>query len=659
MKILSLSLENFQGIRSFSLDLCGNSAEIFGDNATGKTTIYNAFTWLLFGKSSTGAKNFSPKTRSGSDDLHNVDHAVEASIELPGGTHMRLRKVFHEIYRRKRGSATEEFSGHGTDYFIDGVPTSESAYNGTLERICGGAEVMKMLSMVDYFPEGMTWSARRKLLIEICGDISDNDVIAENDELHAFLELLQKPGASALADRYSVEDFQAILRRQMADVNKQLQIIPSRIDEAKRAIPDIGSVGGQTVAQLDQSIESIRAEIAMQENAKSAGGDSVAKSDAAKRLLEAEKAMTEAERVFTEAAREQYAGQSEKQRELSSKIQTAKLELSGCNSKSTQKSRDIANLTAQRDALVKKYNAKASEAWAGDTICAVCQQPLPLDQIENAKAAFNLQKSQALEAINKDGQHCSQGEINKHTAELRALEARAAELAPEIDGYEKELAIVEAQIAAAPRFADSDEYALLTRSIEEAKAASLRVQSSASQSVQEVDAQIQRLRDRLCGVEESKAKLQQSEKQTARVAELDAEEKKLSAQYEKMEQSMFLCDTFVRTKASMLTQRINEHFRHVCFRLFVDQINGGQKEDCEVMIPTPSGTLVPFATANNAARINAGLEIIGVLSRHFGVSLPVFVDNAESVTALDSSGIGQLISLVVSAVDPELRMEVA
>ena len=89
--------------------------------------------------------------------------------------------------------------------------------------------------------------------------------------------------------------------------------------------------------------------------------------------------------------------------------------------------------------------------------------------------------------------------------------------------------------------------------------------------------------------------------------------------------------------------------------MFIEQINGGVKEDCEVMVPGEA-KLVPYTLANNAARINAGLEIIDALSRHWDTELPVFVDNAESVTQLQDIA-PQVIRLVVSEADRVLRLE--
>lgn len=146
MRINTLHIENFQGIRDATFDLGGHSASIYGDNGTGKTTVFNAITWLLFDRASTGAKNFTPKTRGPGGDLHHLEHMAEAQFIMDDGRLVQLRKVFHENYKKKRGAATAEFDGHSIDFYIDGVPVKEKEYTATLQALCGGAEKMKMLT---------------------------------------------------------------------------------------------------------------------------------------------------------------------------------------------------------------------------------------------------------------------------------------------------------------------------------------------------------------------------------------------------------------------------------------------------------------------------------------------------------------------------------
>ena len=146
-----------------------------------------------------------------------------------------------------------------------------------------------------------------------------------------------------------------------------------------------------------------------------------------------------------------------------------------------------------------------------------------------------------------------------------------------------------------------------------------------------------------------------AEKQVARKTELEAHGKELSKQFDDTEKALYLADLFTKTKVGMLTEKINEKFKSVSFQLFVEQINGGLKEGCEVLVPGEGGRMIPYAYANNAARINAGLEIIGVLSDYWKLKLPVVLDNAESNThplKIDT----QVIKLYVSEADKELRL---
>ena len=119
---------------------------------------------------------------------------------------------------------------------------------------------------------------------------------------------------------------------------------------------------------------------------------------------------------------------------------------------------------------------------------------------------------------------------------------------------------------------------------------------------------------------------------------------------------MYQCDNFTREKVKRITDNINKKFKKVRFRLFSEQINGGLKNDCAVMIPCEDGRLVPFSAANNAARINAGIELIGIFGEHWGIHMPLFIDNAESVTHIANTDT-QLIRLVVSEKDKKLRIE--
>ena len=189
LKLISLTLKNFKGIRSFHLDARGENARVFGDNATGKTTLFDSFLWLLFDKDSQNKKDFSIKTLDGNGkEMHNLEHEVEGMFSLDGRT-ITLRKVFTEKWTRKRGSATSEFTGHETNYFIDGVPVKKKEYVDRVDQIVK-EDIFKLLTSPSFFNEQVKWQDRRKILLEICGDISDMDVIASESKLSSLPGIL-------------------------------------------------------------------------------------------------------------------------------------------------------------------------------------------------------------------------------------------------------------------------------------------------------------------------------------------------------------------------------------------------------------------------------------------------------------------------------------
>lgn len=656
MKLLTLKLENFQGLKSEEFNFNGQSASIYGDNATGKTTVFNAITWLLFGKASTGAKNFTPKTKGPDGDVHYLDHAAEATFKLNDGRIITLRKVFHEVYKKKRGSATEEFDGHTIDFYIDGVPTKEKEYEATMLSLCGGSvEKMKMLTMPNYFPEEMSWDARRKILLEVCGNVSDEDVIASTSELKDLPKFLLKPGTTN--QYYDVDEYKKIASAKKSEINKQLQEIPGRIDEAQRAIPDITGLDPKAIDQKIQELNKQKSELEM-EKAQALSGDlttmAIRKqiSEANTRLAEARAAYAAKTSSLNEGTYAAINSLKRDQITVTNRIQDAKADL-----ERTQ--RTIERLKSHRESLINDYMAIQRETWdESKEICPTCHRPLPEEEIQKLREAFNLQKSRRLEQINLQGQReCSKEMIAELEQKANALREQIKKDEQLIEDYELQLKALQSQLKTPAPFESTEEYANIMAEIarlrEEENSKSGQMEAIAAKYTEKIQALNEQIREQ----EQLKTKIFIAESQKERIAELTAREKELSRQYEELERGIYLCEVFTKTKVRLLDDKINSKFKSVRFRLFQEQLNGGIKDDCEVMIPTEDGSMVPFTFANNAARINAGLEIIDTLSKHWNLTMPVFIDNAESVTRLLKMDT-QVIRLVVSEPDKKLRLEV-
>lgn len=658
MKLLSMKLENFQGIRFLDLEFPdGCSGSIYGDNGTGKTTVFNALTWLLFDKASTGAKDFSPKTRGADGEgVHHLNHGVTASFRQESGEVVSFQKVYHEVYKKKRGSAQEERDGHTVDYFVNGVPTKEKDYTATILSLCGGdAEKPKMLTMPDYFAEQLPWKTRRTILLDVCGSVSDQEVINSSAELRELPAYLAIPGTSGRM--YGIDEYRKITSARLKSLNEQISAVPGRIDEAEKAIPDLAGMNEEAV---NSSIRLTSEELAsLQLQRANAASDDAHGAEIRKQIADTELRISESRLAYLQQCNRELSEKNSKAMEAEKNVsihRIAKMDLEAELRRAREK---LAAVSAKRDEIMKAWRRVNAETLSESVkICPTCGRELPEDKLEKIVSDFNLSKSRRLAELNRKGKtEASKGMIADLNSEIQELEQKVTMESAAVDEAVKASAEAKRLAVSPEPYESTEEYAGYQEQL-----AALRNQlenstRSASETVALLDAQIASVRERERSYTDLKVKFSIAATQKARICELETEERRLSEEYSVTEHGLYLCEVFTRTKVDMLTEKINQKFKRVRFRLFETQQNGGLKEGCDVMVPTDAGNLVPYADSNNAARINAGLEIINTLSDHWGVKLPVMVDNAESITRLEPIDT-QVIRLVVSEPDKSLRLKV-
>lgn len=645
MRLISLTLKNFQGVKDLTITPNGKDFAVYGDNGTGKTTIFNAFTWLLFDKPSTGAKNFTPKTKTSDGDVHGLDHTASAVLEH-GGKRISLTKTFREIYKKERGSIREEFDGHTTEYFVDGVPVKEKEYAETVGGMWGSdAELAKILTMSEYFSEVLPWEKRRTVLLELCGGVCDGDVFATKEEL---IDL-----ASALEGR-SVEDMIKIQRARMTTVNKRLSEIPGRLDEAQRGAED---ANGIDVDALQRSLDEIEDEkrVLIEERAMIA---TTATEEKRKELASLDVEMSEASAAHHTAYIEHVSAAREIISAARERLANVEDETRRLDKKRTDAIRNKETLERRRTELLAEYGKVSALVFDETaTICPCCHRPLPEDEVAKMREAFNLDRSTRLVEINERGKKDASREmIDACDVEIRELSERLSVQNGVLAEAKKAVREAEAEMPAMQYFEDTEAYRVIKARkdavlAEIADGAKIYADALAAQ-----DGKIRAANERVNAIRDDVARYNAAVRAKKRVDELLAEQKQLAVEYEDAECLTYLCELFIKTKVSLLTDQINRRFKNVRFSLFCEQINGGLKEECEVLVPSADGALVPFTFASHAARINAGIEIISALSDHFGVEMPLFIDNAESVTRI-APGTTQRILLTVSEKDKVLRAE--
>lgn len=642
-----LRLVNFKGVRDLTIQF-GEHTEIFGDNATGKTTIFDSFLWLLFDKDSQNKKDFEIKTLDANGKvLPGLDHEVEGTLVI-NGMSVTFRKVFSEKWTKKRGSATAEFTGHTTDYYIDGVPVKLKEYKERVDRI-GDEAIFKLLTNPAYFNEVLDWKERRKVLLEIAGDVSDADIVSSNEALAQLPSILGNK---------SIDDLRKIITARRAEINKELEKIPVRIDEAQRSKPD---TSGLNEAQLDVKIAQLQSDIEAKEMELSriqSGGEIAVQE---RRLREIESELIAIKNQVQEGALTAVRNQSSRVQEIENAISQINFEIRQAENHISSNNSVITSKRDEAALLKEQWYRIDAETFQDthDTSCPACGQDLPADRVkaahDKALADFNVNKSERQERITATGKRLM-AEVNKLEQENAELQNSITEKTSEretetllLEQAKRELEALQDKVQDVSTHPD---YIAKQAEHESVSAALQSLRESVQTSLDRVRLTLMDLRSELRTVEAQKASFAQVAALDERIAELGEQERKLAQEYERLEEQLYMTEEFIRTKVNLLESRINSKFKFARFKLFETQINGGLQETCQTLyngVPYGSGL-------NNAARINVGLDIINTLSEHYGTTAPIFVDNAEAVTKLIPTQ-SQTIALYVSEPDKTLRIE--
>ena len=638
MKLTKLELLNFKGLKAFTIHFNGDVI-IRGDNATGKTTVFDSVCWLLFGKDSLDRADFEIKTLDMGEPVHKVNHEVTGTFTLDEGGTVELKRVYREKYSSPRGGEVT-MTGHTTDYFVDGVPKKEKEYKEIVNSLVD-ENIFKLITNPLYFNETYSWQNRRKLLLEMCGDISDKDVIAEYSELKALTDILSG---------HSVDDHRKVVASKKAAINKELDMIPVRIDEALRGKPTIDTprdVLIQEISLATTTLETLEADKALLVNGHAVVDTRAELRDVQRRLMARESELQMEYKKQSALKSNEYDMVVSELNNLSSKVESTKHRLDTSN-------RDIQRIESVIDELMHQRQQVNEDAFVMDIdeACPTCGQKLPAEQIqaarEKAETKFNLRKSKQLEELNQS--------IELKQLDIENIKKRDAGLEPveTLEALIKAKELVKQTITdeigqlTAPVLDDDSIYADL-------KAEEFMLQMKLDESnidhseeIADIDKRIATTKEHRFNLETELNKYEEAKRIDTRIAELETQQAELAAEKSKLDEASYLMDEFIKAKVNMLEDVINSRFKLARFKMFNVMLNGNVEECCET---TYKG--VPYRSMNNAARINVGLDIINALTSYFKVNAPVFIDNAEAVTEFVPVN-SQTIKLIVDELEPQL-----
>ncbi len=650
MKLRRLTIANFKGLDKLDVAPMGKDVTITGENGTGKSTIADAYAWCVTGKSFDGkAIDTQIKKRAEDGSTPNdggVEHAVEVEMETDDGQPIVLRREFKEKWEKHRGASDREFKGHTSDYSIDGVPLAKKEYDKKVGELIHG-DVFPLLSMPLYFCTNMKWQDRRKLLMEMAGDTTDADIIKDNPNLEPLAAELEK---------HSIADLRKIIQSKMKKNNEEIKTIPARIDELT------GMMG-----EAPGDREKLEAEVKRLEKDKAAKEKELAGIQNGGEIAERRKALAEIEARKTKFMAEFEAEYTLKTGDAEKVIRGCRSEIESLGHEIEHGQEEINRLQSMAD-FQDKLAADLRTAWnkvyaetcpeTVDNICPYCGQPLPADKLQELKAKaseeFNLDKANRLKEIQTKGK-AIMADKQKDLDKIEAIKAKTVEKQARITELTKNLEENQKLLEGTekPDIKKNPEYIQLNEEIEMAQTFIKSLEGDSKEAADTVEVEISNLATDISGLQEKIAAFKKNDEMKARIEELKDREKTLGKLYSDLEKLLFLTEEFLRAKVKATEESINSHFKYVRFKMFTQKINGALEECCEPIIDG-----VPFNDGlNKGNRMKAALDILNALTKYYGETLPVFIDDCESYTSLPDVD-SQLIKLIAVKGEKSLTINV-
>lgn len=642
IKFKKIRIRNFRGLVSFEANLEGRSVRISGANGLGKSSVADAITWVLFGKDSRRRTAFpiDPVDDEGRI-IHNLDVSVELEM-LIDGQPTTLRRRRQEKWVQKRGMTREQLDGHQTTCYIDGRPLPSSDFSSHVDTIVK-EELFRALTTPDYFPS-LPMDQQYRLLVKIVGTRTLAEIAAKDEEaLKVVDELGQR----------SIDQYRQGLSYDLQRTRKELELIPVRLSEVQGFIEQVKAKGadGKTAQRHAKGIEEKLRQVT-QEIDSMAG------------VVRAENARYNDQRAYIQQLRQQRAAiedriekQNREARTLhQSLVCKAKEELEATEERHTAAKtmlglheRRLKDLEQQLEDFRSRWEEveRLSFSWnAEEAVCPTCGQPLPQDQAEQkrveAEMRFNERKMRQQDALDEEGKKlaASKQRLQDLSAAAREEMATAERLMPEA---RERLSKAEAEPIEQADYHDASDWQRLTAEIDQrVKELEQTTQAQEPPQLAALRTEEEGYRKELRLLEQTIDRSKQIDEYIRREKELQKQRTTLSGDVARMQTRLEAAERLQLMEANDLQQRVNDLFPSVRFRLSRELLNGRVVGHCELSVDG-----VPYSGLSTSERINAGLELINALARHYNIVAPIVIDNAEAVNKVAPT-LGQQILLEVS-----------
>lgn len=633
ISIKNIQLKNFKKIKDLHINF-GKATTISAINGAGKTTIADGFAYALFGKMADGSQP--DKIRPHDENGVDVDH-----VEVTAIVTLEVDSKEYAIERTQYQDWSKDgvFKGNRTKISVNDIPYKEKEYKEFLDGILK-EEDFKIYTNADSLLS-MKTADKRKTLVELASDLTNEDVIATDAVKFGRL----KP----LLEEASAEKLIARDQKRITELEKKKKELPARIDQESKHIEDI--------AELELACNSLVEQISELDKWESGFSSKMEEWNKANDdLMDLNKKKQEIENAANAQSSQLRSSIQQKISSYDFEIQRNQDKISLLQAEISREEMLMNHNKQYKDKLLCQYKAEKARAFdESSKTCPYCGQELPHDKIFEMVTEFEKKKKLTLNEIGKSGTEM-QAAIQKGQEKILQYKQEIEEVQNEIEQLNQDRQAEEAKLAdiKEPDLSINQEYIALCEEIQKKQEFIANMDTGAAERSQ---IKIKRLglQEELAGYRE---KIKSSQSAMEEVENLKAEQKKVAQQIADVEQELELLKDFNKQKYSMLTDKVNKHFKLVQWKLFEQQVNGEFKEICE---PTIGGTLYGKGL-NSGHKMLAKLDIVSTLQEINGVSVPIFLDNAErlsgsSLVEAEKIVNSQLIMLRVSE-DKELKVAV-
>lgn len=618
----SIRLQNWKGQDRF-LSFSDSMNVIKGRNGSGKTSVYKAFCWLLTGYTDAiNVKN------------HELfDNKVEVTSETPAavvtavisidGREYTIERSATPGFSRKR--STNEWVKSPSDNYtlkIDDVETKASDFNEFIAGTFGTVDLLPFMLMGERFANIMIEDKNkaRKVLESIVGKITIADM--KGDYLSIASDIEQY-GIDVLQDRY---------KNQLRPLRKALEENDAVVAIKQKDLSAYQAIDFEQV-QLDIDAATKRIATIDEELSGASKGiedDIKKRNDALLEVSNAEYALSEYVSQYNTKCREEIASL---ERELYS-IQEENASIRKSNkrlesdyklneSRIEEAQAEYYSLTKKREELVKKRNEIKSLVFDGEK-CKYCGQPLPYDKVNELRESFNERKDEALSDVISEGMAIRKrmDDMELRMTELEAIKAKGYKPLPLKEEEAMKQTIASAKASQVP-VQNTERYIELSDIIQKLKA---KVPEVASQvdttSLQNEKKELMGKMKELCGMMGKKDVMKTIEKDIETYAQFNDN---IYNEIASIEGQIDAVKGYIEERANLISERINKKMTSSMIVMFSKQKNGELTPDC--VLKSTSG--IKYATMNTASRIKSCLELQMMFCDHFGINLPVFIDEAS------------------------------